>query len=110
MPGVSGTGYNNGITSLSSSYYNLAILEEVWAAQLYSWTADQSPVQFLEERLLLAPRRRDLPGNPHPQRHLGDHRVPVSTSNAFSFGTEVSSMGNGGIFNTISYGGIAGYS
>ncbi|MBL9214270.1 MAG: TonB-dependent receptor, partial [Opitutaceae bacterium] len=114
MPGVSNTGYNNGITSLSSSYYSLAILEEVWAAQLFSsWSPDfktqfnfskndssslrTTPAIFPEIRILNVPGTSVTTG------------APVSTSNAFSFGTEVSSMGNGGIFNTISYGGIADY-
>lgn len=115
VPGFSNTGYTNGVTSLSSSYYNLGVIEEVWAAQLFSnWTPNlktqfsfskndseslrTTPVNFPEIRI------RNVPG-------LSSASTPVTVTSgtAFSFGTEVSSMGNGIIKGGISYSGSADY-
>ncbi len=115
VPGASNTGYTNGITSLSSSYYSLSVVEEVWAAQLFSnWTNDlrtqfsfskndsqslrATPAIFPEIRIL------NVPGTSSTSA-----QTPVSTNDAFTFGTEVSSMGNGVIINGISYSGNAEY-
>lgn len=114
LPGASNTGYTNGITSLSSSYYALNVVEKVWAGQIFSnWTPDfktqlsyskndstslrTMPATFPEIRIL------NVPGN------SATTGAAVSTLNAFSFGTEVSSQGNGVITNGESYSAIAEY-
>jgi hypothetical protein len=114
VPGAGTTGYTNGITSLPSSYYQLSILEKVWATQLFSnWSPDfktqftfskndstslrTTPVNFPEIRIF------NVPGT-------SSTGATISTADAFSFGTEVSSMGNGVIIHNKSYGGFAEYS
>lgn len=114
LTGISNTGYSNGITSLSSSYYQLTILEKVWASQLFStWSPNLKtafnfskndtstlrtvPAVFPEIRILNVPGTSATTG------------APISTLNAFSFGTEISSQGNSNVVNGITYSGNADY-
>jgi Carboxypeptidase regulatory-like domain len=114
IPGAGNTGYNNGITSYDSNYYNLAVLEKVWAAQLYdNWSPEfktqfafskndttslrSTPVLFPEIRIL------NVPG-------LSSTGAPINTLDALAIGTDVSSMGNGVVSNSLSYNGNAEYS
>lgn len=113
LPGVSNTGFTNGITSLSSSYYTLSVLEKVWAGQIFSnWSPslktqlgysknDSSslramPATFPELRIL------NVPGT-------STTGAAISTGNAFSLGSEISSQGNGVIVKTQSYNAHAEY-
>ena len=97
LPGVSNTGYNNGITSLSSSFYSLNLIEKVWAGQVFSnWTRNLKtqlrysknnssslrgvPAVFPEVRIL------NVPGT-------SPNGASVSTNNAFSFGIHSSVNG-----------------
>src|SRR5690606_14836184 len=108
IPRAGNTGYSNGITSYSSKFYRLSVIEKVWAAQLFNnWTPDfktqfsfsqndttslrSTPVNFPEIRIL------NVPG-------ISSTGSPINTLNAISIGTDVSSMGNGVISNSISYG------
>jgi len=105
--------FTNGVTSYSSNFYDLAVDEKVWATQLFSnWTPDlktefafskndttsgrTTPVIFPEIVLL------NVPGT-------SSTGAPISTANALLLGTDVSSMGNGVISNSISYSGNANY-
>jgi len=113
FPSGTPTSYPNRVTSLSSSYYSLAVLEKVWAGQFISnWTPDlktqfnysqndstslrSTPAIFPEIRIFNVPGTDSSGG-------------AISSGNAISFGTEHSSMGNGIIMNGVSYGGNAEY-
>lgn len=113
-PGTTTTGFTNGITSLSSSYYTLSVKEEVYATQLFSnWTPDfntqlsfskndstslrTTPVNFPEIRIFNVPGTSSANGS------------SISTADAFTFGTELSSSGNGLISHGQNYSGIANY-
>ena len=115
IPGASNTGYSNGITSLSSSYYALTVIEKVWATQLFSnWTSNlktqfnfskndssslrTTPAIFPEIRIF------NVPGTAN-----NTAATPISSANAITFGTELSSMGNGVITEGLSYSGNADY-
>lgn len=116
MPSISPTPtYTNGVTSLNSKSYTIAVKEKVWAGQLFSnWTPDlktefafsknhttslrSTPVNLPEIVLL------GVPGN---STSTG---AAVSSSTALLFGTDYSSMGNGVITTTKDYSGNATYS
>jgi hypothetical protein len=104
---------SNGGTTLSSNYYSLDIVEKVWAGQLFSnWTPDfkteldyshtqqdsvrGTPVKLPEIRIF------NVPGT-------STTGAPISTLDAFRFGTEISSMGNELHVKTQTMGGSGDY-
>lgn len=118
MPSLSPTpSYANGVTTLDSKYYSIAVNEEVWAAQLFSnWTPNfktefafskndttslrSTPVNLPEIVLLNVPGTSVSTGN----------AIPGPTYNtALLFGTDYSSMGNGVIASTTGFSGNATY-
>jgi hypothetical protein len=112
-PGISTSGYNNGVTSYNSNFYNLAVNEEVWATQLFSrWTpnfsteiaASTNDTSSLRSTPAIFPEIiiRNVPGT-------SSTGAAISTQNALLVGTDVSSMGNGVITEALSYRGNATY-
>lgn len=106
--------YGNGVTTLDSKYYSLAVEEKVWASQLFSnWTPDlktefafsknnttslrSTPVNLPEIVLLGFPGTNVATG------------ASVTSNTALLFGTDYSSMGNGVIADTIGYSGNGTY-
>lgn len=115
VPNAPSTGYNNGITSFNSQFFNFETIEEVWAGQLFStWTPDLTtefsysrndssnlrvtPVTFPEIRIL------NVPGTSNTAA-----RTPINSSNALTLGTDVSSQGNGIIIEGLTYSALANY-
>lgn len=105
--------FSNGATSFNSNFYTLNIKEHVWAGQLfdnwtpnfktqfnYSYTKQDSvrgtPVIFPEIRIM------NVPGT-------SPSGASISSSDAFRFGTETSSMGNELHIKTQTFGGSADY-
>ena len=110
---VQPTSFTNGITSLSSNFYSVNVKEKVWAAQLFNnWTPDLKtqfnfsstqqdqvrgvPVTFPEIRIF------NVPGT-------SSAGAAITGSDAFRFGTEVSSPGNTIAVKTQTFGGSGDY-
>lgn len=106
--------YANGVTSLDSKNYNIAVVEEIWASQLFNnWnpnfktefafskndtTSLRSTPVFLPEIVLL--------GVPGTSVATG---AAVTTNTALLMGTDYSSMGNGVIAQTTGFSGNGTY-
>ncbi len=106
--------YSNGVTTFDSKYYNLAVNEKVYAAQLFSnWTPDlktefaysQNDTTSLRSTPVILPEIVLL-GVPGTSVATG---AAVTTNTALLFGTDYSSMGNGVIASTTGYSGNATY-
>lgn len=102
--------FPNTLTALSSNFYTLPVLEKVWAAQLFStWSENlksqlrysntkqdslrQTPIVFPEVRIFNVP----------------NDTGSVTNGNGIRLGTEVSSMGNGVVVTSETFGGSADY-
>jgi hypothetical protein len=107
--------YSNGVTTFDSKYYNLAVNEEVWAAQLFSnWTPNlKTEISYSKNDTTSL---RSTPDNLPEIVLLNFPGTSVATggsvtsNTALLFGTDYSSMGNGVIASTTGYGGNATYS
>lgn len=114
FPNTVSASFSNGVTTTDSKYYNIAVNEAVWAAQLFSnWTPNLStelafskndtdslrstPVNLPEVIVLGVPGTSVANGS------------AVTTNTALLFGTDYSSMGNGVIANTTAFSGNATY-
>jgi hypothetical protein len=104
------TSFPNTITALSSNFFTIPSKEKVWAGQLHSnWTSDlKTQFQFSQTK------QNGLRETPSIFPEVRIFNVPVANStvnsgDALRFGTEISSMGNGIITKTQTYGGSADY-
>jgi hypothetical protein len=104
------TSFPNSLTALSSNFYILPVLEEVWAAQLFSnWTdALKSQLRYSHTK------QNSLRQTPIIFPEIRIFNVPndtgtITNGNGIRLGTELSSMGNGGIVTTETMGGSADY-
>jgi len=105
--------FPSGTTALSSSFYTLETTEKVWAGQIFSsWSpslktqliyaktkaiaSSPAPVTFPEIRVFNVPA-------------ISSTGVPISSGNAFRFGTEISRQGNEGKVDTESYSATGDY-
>ncbi len=104
------TSFPNTITSLSSNFYTLPSKEKVWAGQLFNnWTSNfKTQFQFSKTT------QNSLRETPINFPEIRIFNVPIANSttasgDALRFGTEISSMGNGLIISTKTWGGSADY-
>lgn len=104
----------NGSTTFNSKFYDIAVNEELWAAQLFStWTPDlktefafsKNDTDSLRSTPVILPEIVLL-GVPGTSVATG---AAVTTNTGLQFGTDYSSMGNGVIAGTTAFSGNGTY-